>query len=155
MARDTQKIEIIGRNRLTNELLAAGFEVAQPLRDRGIDLIAYLDIDDAVNHFAAVPIQLKVARKAYFTVNRKYDKFPNLILAYVWGVDEGSVEGVSYALTQAEAVGIADQMNWTNTDSWINGGLYTTTRPSRRVRDALEPYHMSVEAWNQKLRGLI
>lgn len=154
MASDTQIIEIIGRNRLINELLAAGFEVAQPIRDRGIDLIAYLDVDDAINHFAAVPIQLKVARDAYFTVNRKYDKFPNLIMAYVWGIDEGGNEGVTYALTQPEAVHIADQMNWTSTDSWITGGLYTSTRPSRRVRDLLEPHRMSVEAWNRKLRGL-
>ena len=56
--RDTQKIEIIGRNRLINELLAADLEVAQPLRDRGIDLIAYLDIDDAIDRFVAFPIQL-------------------------------------------------------------------------------------------------
>ena len=40
---DTQSIEILGRNRLINELIGAGIEVAQPLRDRGIDLIAYLD----------------------------------------------------------------------------------------------------------------
>ena len=38
---DSQLIEIIGRNRLINELLRGGLEVATPLRDRGIDLIAY------------------------------------------------------------------------------------------------------------------
>ena len=38
---DTQMIEIMGRNRLIDELLRAGLEVALPLRDRGIDLIAY------------------------------------------------------------------------------------------------------------------
>ena len=41
---DTQTIEILGRNRLVNELLVAGLEVAIPLRDRDIDLIAYIDL---------------------------------------------------------------------------------------------------------------
>jgi predicted methyltransferase MtxX (methanogen marker protein 4) len=55
---DSQTVEIIGRNRLVNELLAAGLEVATPLRDRGIDLIAYVDLDEAIGRFAAFPIQL-------------------------------------------------------------------------------------------------
>jgi predicted methyltransferase MtxX (methanogen marker protein 4) len=40
-----QQIEIMGRNRLVNELIAAGIAVAVPLRDRGIDVIAYGDRD--------------------------------------------------------------------------------------------------------------
>jgi hypothetical protein len=42
---DTQLTELIGRNWLVNELLRAGLEVATPLRDRGIDLIAYFDLE--------------------------------------------------------------------------------------------------------------
>src|SRR5438876_7603876 len=42
---DTQIVELIGRHHLTAELLRAGLEVATPVRDRGIDLIAYADID--------------------------------------------------------------------------------------------------------------
>jgi len=37
---DTQTIEILGRNRLVTELISAGIEVALPLRDHGVDLIA-------------------------------------------------------------------------------------------------------------------
>ncbi|MHB2036215.1 MAG: hypothetical protein ACYCPW_05680 [Nitrososphaerales archaeon] len=40
---DTQLVELAGRNWLTSELLKAGLEVARPERDRGIDLIAYVD----------------------------------------------------------------------------------------------------------------
>lgn len=79
---DRQKIEILGRNRLINELLLAGLEVATPTRDRGVDLIAYLDVDDAIDRFVAFPIQMKVSSHSRFGVDRKYDRFPNLILAY-------------------------------------------------------------------------
>lgn len=58
---DTQTLEIIGRNRLVNELLQAGLEIATPLRDRGIDLIAYLDIHKDATSFVASPIQMKAA----------------------------------------------------------------------------------------------
>ena len=58
---DTQVIEILGRNRLVDELLLAGLEVALPERDRGIDLIAYVDLVDSAASFAAVPIQMKAA----------------------------------------------------------------------------------------------
>lgn len=40
---DSQTVEIIGRNRLIHDLLLAQLEIALPLRDRGIDLIAYKD----------------------------------------------------------------------------------------------------------------
>jgi hypothetical protein len=42
--KDTQVIELIGRNRLGSEILRDGLEVAVPARDRGIDLIAYSDL---------------------------------------------------------------------------------------------------------------
>jgi len=39
MTRDSQVIELLGRNLLVAELLQAGLEVALPIRDRGIDLV--------------------------------------------------------------------------------------------------------------------
>ena len=42
---DTQTTELVGRNFLVSELLRAGLEVARPERDRGIDLVAYVDLD--------------------------------------------------------------------------------------------------------------
>lgn len=147
---DTQKIEIIGRNRLVNELLEAGFEVAEPLRDRGVDLIVYLDIDDEIDHFVAYPIQLKVSSISRFGVTRKYDKFPNLLLVYVWGIgaDCADSEAVTYAMTQQEATTIAERMGWTETASWQIG---YSARPSKQLLKLLEPYKMSPEAWRNKL----
>ncbi len=40
---DSQLTEVFGRNLLISHLVTAGFEVAQPVRDKGIDLIAYRD----------------------------------------------------------------------------------------------------------------
>ena len=40
---DTQQIELLGRNRLVNEIIRANLEVTVPIRDRGIDMIAYAD----------------------------------------------------------------------------------------------------------------
>jgi hypothetical protein len=59
-------VELAGRNWLASELLRAGLEVARPERDRGIDLIAYLDLDERVSSFLACPIQMKAATGALF-----------------------------------------------------------------------------------------
>jgi hypothetical protein len=53
---DTQVVEVLGRNRLVNELLLAGVEVAIPVRDKGVDLIAYIDHVSKVTNFSALPI---------------------------------------------------------------------------------------------------
>ncbi len=103
---DTQSIEILGRNRLINELIEAGIEVAQPIRDRGIDLIAYLDRDKKTRKFIAVPIQMKAASSRSFTIDKKYSKTSNLIIAYVWEVQARKNRGI-FGLTYVEVKGVA------------------------------------------------
>lgn len=44
---DTQTVEIIGRNYLVSRLVSARLEVARPERDRGVDLIACVDLGEA------------------------------------------------------------------------------------------------------------
>ena len=151
---DTQTIELIGRNQLTAELLRAGLEVALPLRDRGIDLIAYADTGTDVATFTAVPIQMKVASERSFSINRKYEKFPNLLHAYVWGI-QASECLATYALTQPEAIAVAAEMGYTATPSWQNDGSYSTTRPSRKLLALLEDYRMTPERWRAKILGLL
>ena len=58
---DKQVTELVGRSKLVAELLRSGIEVAIPERDRGIDLIAYLDLDLRAAHFVARPIQMKAS----------------------------------------------------------------------------------------------
>ena len=148
---DTQTIEILGRQRLTEDLVRAGLEVATPLRDRGIDLIAYADLAEQVNVFAACPIQLKAASRASFSIHRKYERISNLLIVFVWFLDSPR-ESIIYALTHDECLGVADEMGYTATRSWASGA-YSTTRPSRRLCELLEDYRMTPERWWAKVIG--
>lgn len=147
---DAQLIELIGRQRLITELLQADLEVALPLRDRGIDLIVYADL--RVSAFRAIPIQLKAASKSCFAVDQKYYKFPNLLIAYVWHL-ENPDRAVTYALDYSEAVAVARDMGYTATRSWETG-IYTTTRPSRRLLTLLETFKMTPEKWRVKVHSV-
>ncbi len=155
---DTQLVELAGRNWLASELLRAGLEVAKPERDRGIDLIAYLDLDERVGQFVACPIQMKAATGAVFSLDPKYAKFPRLLLVYVWNLGIPP-ETKSFALSYQEALCVADKMGWTKTASWLNGGNtgrrgYSTTAPSKRLRDLLIPYEMTPEKWWSRISQL-
>jgi hypothetical protein len=147
---DTQQIELIGRNLLVGLLLRDGLEVARPERDRGIDLVAYVDLDETGGPFAASPLQLKAFTQAAFSVDQKYARFPNLLLAYLWNViDPTKLE--AFCLTYPEAVDVATSMGWTSTASW-RSGLYSTTRPTGRLRDLLQPHRMAPGLWMAKVR---
>lgn len=149
---DPQQIELIGRNLLVGELLRDRLEVARPERDRGIDLIAYLDMDEAGGAFVAVPIQLKAFTRAGFSIDRKYERFPGLLIAYLWGVMEAS-QLEAFCLTYREAMGVGDKMGWTGTESWRRGS-YVTNQPSAKLRTQLEPYRMAPGRWADKAREL-
>ncbi len=146
---DTQTIEILGRNRLVGELLAAGLEVAIPLRDRGIDLIAYVDLAAKASKFAAVPIQMKATSARAFSLDTKYAKISNLVIAYVWGL-QAPEHSQCFALTYSEAVEIADTMKWTTTASWAKGS-YSTSAPSKKLCELLAPFKMSSDSWRKKI----
>ncbi len=142
---DPQLVELAGRNWLTSQLLRAGLEVARPERDRGIDLIAYIDTDER-RRFRAYPIQMKAATNEAFSIDRKYERFPNLILVYVWNLGD-SAQTRCFALTYSNAIQIADKMEFTKTPSWLQGGRYSTTAPSKRLREMLAPFAMSPKRW--------
>jgi hypothetical protein len=151
MIEDKQIVEILGRNRLVDELLRAGLEVALPLRDRGVDLVAYADCGDAVAEFAARPIQMKAASCESFSLDLKYEKFHDMILAFVWNVGkEAGTE--TYALTYKEAFEIAERMGFTSTASW-RAGRYSCTTISSNLRSLLEPHRMTREKWWVKVTG--
>jgi hypothetical protein len=141
---DTQQIEILGRAALTAELMGDGLEVAQPDRDAGIDLVAF-----TVRPWMAVPIQMKVASSAAFSVHRKYERFDRLVMVYVWRAARGA-DAEFYAMPWTTARDIADGLGWTSTESWQRGG-YATTRPSARVREAVAPHRMGPGRWSDLL----
>jgi hypothetical protein len=152
---DTQLVELAGRSWLASQLMRSGIEVARPERDRGIDLIAYVDRDTRIRNFIACPIQMKAATGAVFSLDPKYAKFPGLVLAYVWNLGNPS-STTCFALTYREALGIARKMGWTKQPTWLTGGKsgkrrYSTTNPSKRLRSLLAAYKMDADKWWRKV----
>ncbi len=158
---DGQVIEIMGRNWLINELLRAGLEVATPIRDHGIDLIAFIDLDildfEGTSEqryvlpprFSARPIQLKTVNGERFTVDTKYAKFPDLLLVHVWHLEDPK-RTVAYAHSYPQAFAIAEHMGWTSTETWRTRRLYNMSSPSKALIELLEPYRItSPQQWRQ------
>ena len=149
---DAQIVELLGRNRLVDEILRAGLEVALPIRDRGIDLLVYADTGEGLLAFSAKPIQMKAASGQSFSIDHKYEAFPNLILAFVWNVtDAASV--VTYAMTYADALAIGDQMGYTQTESWRRG-RYHCTSISGRLLQLIEAHRMTPTRWRSMVAGM-
>lgn len=135
---DTQQVEIIGRNLLLSCCIADGLEVAQPIRDRGVDLIIFDDISEHAN-FKSLPVQLKASSSRSFSINRKYARIPNLLMAYVWFSND-PINARLYIMTYKDVVDISRSIGWLNTKSWLDGGGYSTQSPSRQLTDTLEPF---------------
>jgi hypothetical protein len=149
---ESQIIELLGRNRLIDDLLRAGLEVALPIRDRGIDLIVYADLGLGVAQFAAVPIQMKASSKCAFSLDAKYSKFPNLLIAHIWHIDSPKDE-VTYAMNYDEALAVAEVMGWIKNPTWVKG-YYANNNPGAKLRSLLEPHRMTAEKWRQKVIGV-
>ncbi len=123
-----------------------GLEVAQPDRDTGIDLIAFMFCP-----WKAMPIQMKVATGEAFSVDRKYERFDRLVMAYVWHADRGA-DADFYAMPWATANEIAEALGWTETRSSKGPrGGYATTRPSMHVKEAIAPHRMQGGQWRELL----
>jgi len=89
------------------------------------------------------------ATRSAFGLNRKYEKFPDLIISYVWHLNDRD-RAVTFAMTYDEALGVADEMGWTRTASWAKGA-YSTSSPSSRLNQLLCPYQMGPGAWRARL----
>jgi hypothetical protein len=150
---DTQITELAGRHYLISQLLAGGVRVATPVRDHGIDLIAYVDQIEDSGKFFACPIQLKTAKDKRFSLYRKYEKFPNLLMVYAWNISSDT--RALYALTYYEAEKLLKKgpkgTDHTKTDSWTkkNGGYHFEVNDDwlERLRD----YQMKPEQWKEKI----
>ena len=75
-------------------------------------------------------------------------------MAYVWDIGSSELQPAVYALTQQEAVQVADLMGYTKTDSWLVNGIYSNTSPSAKLVEYLKPYHMTADTWRKKLLHL-
>jgi hypothetical protein len=121
--RDNQVIELRGRALLVEQLFAAGIEVATPVRDRGVDLIAYIDRD--AKSYVSRPIQLRAFRKEGIKLDKKHARFPGLILALVCYIDEPD-RTVTYALPYRDAIDLFRKrklLKWNKRDSYYRGSF--------------------------------
>lgn len=149
---DSQLTEVYGKNLLISHLVAAGFEVAQPVRDKGVDLVVYKDGEDAKDYVPCL-IQLKASSQESFSLDRKYERFPHLLIAYVWNVRTPAQSNV-YALTFKDALQVMEKKGYAKTDSWKNGGYYFVRNAGVDLKKILEPYKMTPKRWREKLQSV-
>ena len=147
---DTQIIELLGRNRLIDDILRGGLEVAAPARDSGIDLIVFSTGVSDKSKFCARPIQLKASSKEAFGIHQKYEKFPDMLIAHVWHVNTREDIKV-YVMSYLEAIQIGEAMGWTDTSSWKNGKAYTTSSPSQELKNLMLPFLTTANNWKTKI----
>jgi hypothetical protein len=145
---DSQQVELIGRHRVIESMVRDGVEVAIPVRDNGIDLIAYVNTGVCV----ACPIQLKAASGESFSVHRKYETAVRLMMCYAWHVHEQ--EPVIYAMSHVDAHRIAEQKGWTSTASWTQRREYSTTRPSEDLKLLLAEHRVKPGLWPELIRRI-
>ena len=136
MKMDTQQIEIIGKHILIANLLAANLEVAEPIRDHGIDLIVFRDGLDG-DKFIACPIQLKTATDEAFELYSKYERFPDLRIVYVWNV-RNPKDAEFYCLTYPEAISVLKSMNHKGYSILKDKKHWVTTKPSKTLKGILK-----------------
>ena len=153
MGQDTQIVELSGRHFLIAQLLAGGVEVAEPIRDRGIDLIAYLDRDGDVPQFLGCPIQLKANQEARFGLDRKYAQTPSLLMVHIWDLSDAKRTAV-YALTYAESLQLLEDRGHTQTPSWKEHGTYSL-KVNASWRKSLQPFEMTPERWAERIRRTV
>jgi len=156
--KDTQIIELEGERHLMSRLLADGVEVANPVRDHGIDLIAYLDQKDGNGQFLACPIQIKTATGKRFSLDTKYKKFPNLLIVFVWDVLDDNAR-TFYALTYQEAEKLLQKSPARGTDHTLsksytksNGGYHFEV--SKKWMEVFDAYRVKPGKWKDKIRDV-
>ena len=148
---DKQVVEVLGRNRLIEILLRDCVEVAIPMRDKGIDLVAYFCVGARNSRFVAVPIQMKAASTSSFVLDKKYAQSPGLFLAYVWHVND-SEETEIFLLTYTEALQVLRQRKHDRTKSWREDGKYSITNPGWQLREALAPFKVGRGEFRRRLK---
>ena len=108
---DKADIGAIGERLVLVELLKRDVEVAVPVVDRGLDLIAFATAPTP----RAVPLQVKTTPGANFTVHRAWERVGGLVIVYVFDV---ATRPSFYLLTYGDAVSIAGR--WTNLSTSVS-----------------------------------
>jgi hypothetical protein len=131
---DSQQKELLSTAYVEARLIREGFEIARPIRDKGIDIIVY--DEQPGSSFRAVPIQLKSYRDEGFAVSSKYlDR--DLVMIYVWHAFELAPRLI--VIGHEEMLGLLSP-TLRETRSWVEGGGWSQTRIAAPLRDELLKY---------------
>ncbi len=143
------KIEMLGRNYLVEQLIEDGIHAAVPMWDQGVDLIAYYSNE---NGLVARPLQLKVAETTRWGVYQKYAGIQGLLMVYIWNVRR-DVEAQIYAMSYAEALNhLTISGPYTQSKSWLEvGGYDMAPAQNSKMWQSLQPYRMTKGTWRQRL----
>ena len=95
---------------------------------------------------------MKASHEARFSLDRKYQKIANLLLAYVRHIQDPSKACV-YALTYQEAFDLLEKRGHTKTESWIVSNGYSVPNPGSDWLRDLEPYRMTPDRWCQRVKS--
>jgi len=134
-------IEVLGRNRLIEQLMEDGVHAALPLWDHGVDLIAYYKDK-------ALPLQLKVSAADRWGVYKKYAEVPSLVMVHIWNVKQSSPIEI-YAMSYSEAEEILNTTStYATTNSWTKPmGHYDISPVPEKLREKLQQYRMGPGKW--------
>jgi len=131
---NTQQTELVGTAILEAALVREGFNVARPAIDFGIDLIVFSAHRN--KKFKAIPIQIKVSTEAKFYLHKKYRKFKDLVLAYIWHIHKNPR---IFLMTYDEALDVLGPQA-VKSNSWAKGGHYFFPRISASRLKEIEKY---------------
>ena len=131
--KSSSRVEIAGRSWVISRLLAHGCEVAVPVVDSGIDIIAFREIGDG--GVRALPLQLKCATNEAFSLDVKYAR-RGITLIYVWPAMSNPTDFV-LSYDEARAVFVPRSPK---TASSADGGAYSMSTVSKVRKQQLAPY---------------
>jgi hypothetical protein len=126
----SQQTEAIGKAYFLTAAIKAGYGVAHPVFDDGIDLILFKD-----RPFFAYAVQLKVATNRIFAVHRKYLE-RDIYIAYV---HNAATEPEHYLLPHDSAVYLLAKRTL-ESRSWLVDGRWEDTNVGPGLLQRLAPY---------------
>ncbi len=93
---------------------------------------------------------MKAAARKNFSLDKKYEKIPNLLIAYVWNLEDSSSPIEIFALTYAEAFSVMEFRKHTLTPAWGKGN-YVISNPGKYILNMIEKYRMTPERWRDRV----
>jgi hypothetical protein len=92
---------------------------------------------------------MKASTHESLSLDRKYQKIHNILIAYVWNVSAAEHTDI-YFLTFNDAVKVMEIKGYADTDSWKKRGYYFVRNAGAELKELLKQYGMTAEQWREK-----